>query len=198
MLTSQPSPLGSKRHATCMPRVTPPVWVNSIRRSSGSGRWIASQRTGIGPRRAPIAKRRSPLAAGHAAHVAVVRQALRPALDLGRQREDPLQRRVDLDRAAGSSWPQHLRQEASARGRRWPAGSRPAPSPAGRRAPAARRGGAARSPSAAARRACPAPARSARPWRRTPAAERPGSAPAPPSSSRSSASAAARAERSAR
>ena len=63
---SRPSRRRAARSARrpAIPRVTPPVCVNSMVRWSGSGRWTASQRTGIGPRRAPMAKRRSPLEDG--------------------------------------------------------------------------------------------------------------------------------------
>ena len=196
LTSTMPSASLVKVHATAMPRVTPPVCRNSSRRASGSGRTTASHRTGIWPRRAPMAKRRSSRGA-EPADVTVVRQPLRPALDLGGEPEDAPSGRATL-------MPTSLLMAAAPRrdraGRRASVAGRQSPSaePSVPPRPGRRRAGAGRGRARPGRRACPAPPRSARPWRRTRRAARRGIAPPRPHRRRASASAAARAERSAR
>ncbi len=159
---------GSNCQATSMPRVTPPVCVNSIRRCVGQR--ALDRLPADGDRAAARAHGEAPIAVGgwHAAHVAIVRQPLRPALDLGRQRKDPLVGSADAGRASRSAWhhgQQHLRQEdrrQGVRGRAQVAERRSQPC---RELRAALRGVEWRNPSLAAWPAFPGPARSARPWR---------------------------------
>ena len=124
MLTSVPPSTGSKRQATHIPRVTPPVWTNSIMRSLAHR---PDDRLPLdGDRAAPRAHGEASLTVGirDRADVAVVGQDLRPALDIGGQGEDALPRRShDLVQRAlhGASTSRTARGvSASVAGRRSP------------------------------------------------------------------------------
>ena len=165
MLTSVPPSTGTKRQATHIPFVTPPVCTNSMRPLSGSGRWTASQRdrdrTATGAHREPTLAVR----VGQASDVSVVGEDLWPALNLGGERKDALPRgsHQELDRAlhGASTSSSAAGESASVAGRQSPS-AEPSRSAARVGTPV----GGPRTRAAVAPPGTPGPASSARPWPR--------------------------------